>query len=272
MASDPTQLHGRSNAYNIFILTLTIFSLVIMVALFLPLNQATIELLQVYDNLICAFFLLDFFLTFRAAPSKKDFFFKERGWLDLIGSIPSFEIIVPYKLIGLLRLARLNRARRIARHLGVQRRGELLRDILKNRSKYASFLIGLLAIIVLTSASVLVLQFESAARNALITTGWDAVWYSIVTITTVGYGDYYPITIGGRITGIFIMITGVGIIGALASLMASLLIGESHSTAEEEAVEEERESALEKELTAIRAELSALRQLIEEDAVNGTQK
>ena len=272
MASEPALLHGRSNAYNIFILVLTIFSLVIMVALFLPLNKATIELLQVYDNLICAFFLLDFFLTIKAAPSKKEFFFKERGWLDLLGSIPSFELVVPYKLLGLLRLARLNRARRIARHLGVQRRGELLRDILKNRSKYASFLVGILAIVVLASASVLVLQFESSARNALITTGWDAFWYSIVTITTVGYGDYYPITVGGRITGIFIMITGVGIIGALASLMASLLIGESHSTAEEEASELERQSTVEKELAAIREELAALRQLMEKDAVERAQK
>ncbi len=272
MASEAAKLNGRSNAYNIFILILTLFSLVIMVALFLPLNQATIELLRFYDNLICAFFLFDFFLTWRAATNKKDFFFRQRAWMDLVGALPSLGIVFPYRYFGLLRLLRLNRVNRIYRHLGVQRRGELLRDILKNRSRYASFLIGLLAIIVLSSASVLVLQFESAARNALITTGWDAFWYSIVTITTVGYGDYYPVTVGGRITGMFIMITGVGIIGALASLMASLLIGESHSTAEEEAAEEQRETEVEKELAAIRQELTALRQLMEKDAVKEKQK
>jgi voltage-gated potassium channel len=272
MASEAAKLNGRSNAYNIFILILTLFSLVIMVALFLPLNPATIQLLQFYDNLICAFFLLDFFLLLRAAPEKKNFFFKQRGWMDLVGAIPSLGLIFPYRYLGLLRLARLYRVNRIYRHLGVQRRGELLQDILRNRSKYASFLIGLLAIIVLSSASVLVLQFESSARQSLITTGWDAFWYSIVTLTTVGYGDYYPVTVGGRITGIFIMITGVGIIGALASLMASLLIGESHSTVEEQDAEEERQSDVEKELAAIREELTALRHLIEKDAVESTQK
>jgi voltage-gated potassium channel len=272
MASEAAKLNGRSNAYNIFILILTLFSLAIMVALFLPLDRATVELLQFYDNLICAFFLLDFLLTIRAATDKRGFFFKQHAWMDLVGAMPSLGVFFPYRYIGLLRLLRLNRVNRIYRHLGVQRRGELLRDILKNRSKYASFLIGLLAIIVLSSASVLVLQFESASRNALITTGWDAFWYSIVTITTVGYGDYYPVTTGGRITGIFIMITGVGIIGALASLMASLLIGESHSTAEEEAAEEKRETNIEEELAGIRQELAALRQMMEKDAVQESQK
>lgn len=272
MRSDPATLQGRSNAYNFFILILTLFSLVIMVALFLPLNAATLDLLKFYDNLICTFFLLDFLLLLRRAPSKRDFFIQQRGWMDLLGAIPSFGIVIPFKYIGLVRLARLHRARRIYKHLGIQRRGELLRDILKNRSKYASFLVGLLAIIVLFTASVLVLQFESASRKALITTGWDAFWYSIVTITTVGYGDYYPVTTGGRITGIFIMITGVGIIGALASLMASLLIGESHSTAEEEEAEEERQSDVEKELAAIHQELAALRLLMEKDAARGSSE
>jgi voltage-gated potassium channel len=272
MASEAIRLNGRSNAYNIFILILTLFSLIIMVALFLPLTPATIDLLRFYDNLICAFFLLDFFLILRASPSKRDFFFQQRAWMDFVGAIPSLGFIFPYRYFGLLRLLRLNRANRIFRHLGVQRRGELLRDILKNRSKYASFLIGILAIIVLTSASVLVLQFESASPKALITTGWDAFWYSIVTITTVGYGDYYPVTTGGRITGMFIMVTGVGIIGALASLMASLLIGESHSTAEEEAADEQRESAIEKELAAIREEMTTLRRLMEKDAAEETHK
>jgi voltage-gated potassium channel len=192
--------------------------------------------------------------------------------MDLVGAIPTFGLIFPYRYIGLLRLARLNRANRINRHLGIQRRGELLRDILKNRSKYASFLIGLLAIIVLSTSSVLVLQFESAARNALITTGWDAFWYSIVTITTVGYGDYYPVTVGGRITGMFIMVTGVGVIGALASLMASLLIGESHSTAEEEVADQERQTVIEKELVTIREELAGLRRLIEENKIKDIEK
>jgi voltage-gated potassium channel len=260
----------RSNAYNMFILVMTMVSLVIMVAMFLPLDEATIEMLQAYDVLICFFFLTDFIVTFRAASSKTTYFIKERGWLDLVGSIPTVGIYFKYG--SLLRLARLSRAFRIAKNLGRKSRGDLMRDVLQNRSQYAGFIIILLAIITLAFASILVLQFESASRGANIKTGWDAFWYSIVTITTVGYGDYYPVTFWGRVTAIFIMVAGVGIIGALASLMASLLIGESHATSEVEELDPGHQSAVEKELAAIREELATLRQLMEENRIKETQK
>jgi voltage-gated potassium channel len=245
-------------------------SLVIMVALFLPLDEATIGLLRSYDVLICVFFLIDFIVTFKAASSKTTYFIQERGWLDLIGSIPTVGIYFKYG--SLLRLARLSRAFRIAKNLGHKSRGDLMRDVLQNRSQYAGFIVLLLAIIILAFASILVLQFESTSPDANITTGWDAFWYSIVTITTVWYGDYYPVTFWGRVTAIFIMVAGVGIIGALASLMASLLIGESHATSEDQTGDQGQQTKVENELAAIREELAALRQLMERDTIEETQK
>ena len=88
MAKDAAVKRKQSLAYNIFILALTILSLAIMVLLLLPFSAATITLLQFYDNLICVIFLLDFAITLRATRSKSDFFLHERGWLDLLGSIP----------------------------------------------------------------------------------------------------------------------------------------------------------------------------------------
>ena len=101
----------------------------------------------------------------------------------------------------------------------------MVRDVLENRGQYAAIITAALALIVLATGSVLVLQFESQSPHANIKSGWDALWYSIVTITTVGYGDRYPVTMGGRIAAIFIMLMGVGIIGALASILASVLVG-----------------------------------------------
>ena len=77
---------------------------------------------------------------------------------------------------------------------------------------------------VLSIASILILHQESRSPGANITTGGDALWWGIVTITTVGYGDYYPVTTLGRITAVFVMFAGIGIIGALASILASVLV------------------------------------------------
>jgi voltage-gated potassium channel len=261
MAQETVSPRRHSNAYNIFILVLTMVSLVIMVVMFLPLSDATIGLLQFYDNLICVIFLIDFFLNLRAAPKKSDYFIKERGWLDLLGSIPSLG--VTFKYSGLFRLARLSRLARIMRLLRGQNKEELVKDILENRSQYTAFITILLTIIVLATASVLVLQFESQSPEAKITTGRDAFWYSIVTITTVGYGDYYPVTPGGRLTAMFIMFAGVGIIGVLASILSSILVGSPSGPAEEETPGTALAPTVEEELAIIKNELAAMRQLME---------
>ncbi len=258
------QPRKTSNAYNIFILVLTVLSLAVMVVMLMPISDATFKLLSVYDNLICAIFLIDFFLNLRGATKKSDYFIKERGWLDLLGSIPSLGLLTNVgKLAGLLRLARLSRFARIARLLRGEQKKALVKDILDNRSQYAAFLTILLTILVLTVASVLVLQFESKSPDANITTGGDALWYAIVTITTVGYGDFYPVTAAGRITAMFIMFMGVGIIGALASLLASLLVGSSSSPEEEAAEAAAPLLSVQEELKSVKEELAIVRQMLE---------
>jgi voltage-gated potassium channel len=259
MARATTSPRKHSNAYNIFILVLTVLSLAVMLVMLLPVSEATRELLSFYDTLICIIFLIDFFYNLLTTPKKSDYFIRQRGWLDLLGSIPSLGIT---QYGGLLRLARLSRFARITKLMRGENKKKLVKDVLDNRGQYAAFITVLLALIVLTVASVLVLQFESVSPDAKILTGKDAFWYSMVTITTVGYGDYYPVTSGGRITAMFIMLAGVGIIGALASILASLLVGGS-APAEQEETDIVPPPTTESELTAIKNELAALRLLIE---------
>jgi voltage-gated potassium channel len=247
---------NRSNAYHIFILVLTVYALVIMVALLLPLSQQTFDLLETYDTVICVIFLADFSVAMYRAPSRAHYFFKERGWLDLLGSIPSLGV---FKLSGLFRLARLSRLARIGRILRAQNQSDLIADVVRNRSQYATFITLTLAMLVLSLSSIFVLQFESQSVDANITTGGDALWWAVVTITTVGYGDKYPVTPGGRITAMFVMFTGVGIIGALASILSSLLV---QPPAEDSATVQESTGGpvVTAELLAIRTELAALRE------------
>jgi voltage-gated potassium channel len=214
-------LREHGNSYNIFILVLTIFSLAIMGVLLLPLDDDTRQLLTLYDNVISLIFLADFAFNLAGAKPKRAYFIGQRGWLDLLGSIPSFEFL-PFT--ALFRLARLSRLARIGRLLGGKNRKQLVADVLQNRGQYATFITVLAAGMVLSVASVLVLQFESRDPDANIKTGGDAIWWGIVTLTTVGYGDFFPVTLLGRLTGVSVMLAGVGIIGALASILASLLV------------------------------------------------
>ena len=260
-------LREHGNSYNIFILVLTVYSLALMVLLLLPLDPETRNLVNLYDNAICVIFLIDFTMNLAASRPKRAYFITRRGWLDLLGSIPSFGFLT---FTALFRLARLSRLNRIVKMLRGQAGKDLIVDVLKNRSQYATFITILLAGMVLSVASLLILQEESRSPDANITTGGNAIWWGIVTITTVGYGDFYPVTTLGRITAIFVMFAGIGIIGALASILASLLV--APSTSDEPTPDEASGTGLQtnaittgavaQELAGIRAEIAELRAVL----------
>lgn len=269
MAFQSNTTSQHSNAYYMFILLLTFFSLILMVLLFLPLDKETLVLLQFYDILICTIFLVDFFINLKTASRKSDYFIRERGWLDLVGSIPTLGVIFRYS--GLTRLARLSQVERILRQQREQGKEGMVEDVIRHRHRYVGYITILLTIIVLTTASALVLQFESHAPKASISTGWEAFWFSIVTITTVGYGDYSPVTFLGQITAMFIMFSGIGIIAVLASLLSRMLIGSDYGSELPEAPVTATATRVEIELATIKDEMAALRQLVEKISTEGDE-
>lgn len=246
---------GFSNAYELFIFLLTVLSLITMVGLLLPLAPQTHQLLQVYDLIICVVFLFDFALRVKRARTFGTYFIHERGWLDLLGSIPNLGLT---RYAALFRLARISRILRVISMVRSNESGELVKDVLDNRSKYAAFITLVAAMTVITIASVLMVQTESRVADSNITNGGDALWWGVVTITTVGYGDQYPVTTLGRVIGVFVMFAGVGIIGALASILSSLLI----PTPDEDEDPASQMDGLKSELAAVRGELAAIRELL----------
>lgn len=249
----------RSNAYAFFLLVLTIGSLAVMVTLLLPVSEATRDLLLNYDTAICFFFMGDFLWRLKTAQDRRHYFITERGWLDLLGSTPTFGF---FRFVALFRLARISRLVRTARTLRRQNNDALIRDFVVHRAEYAGFVTVLLALVILMTASVIVLNAESRYEAANIKTGWDAFWWAMVTITTVGYGDRFPVSVAGRIAAMFVMVAGIGIIGVLASLLSSLLMGQPPSEEELEAEGAEL-TAVREELTGLRAEIASLREIVE---------
>ena len=89
-----------------------------------------------------------------------------------------------------------------------------------------------MGILVLEFGSLQILYLEQDAPGANITSASDALWYTIVTISTVGYGDQYPVTNPGRVMGSFIIVLGVGIFGTFTGYLANLFLAPRSRDAE----------------------------------------
>jgi voltage-gated potassium channel len=182
------------------------------------------------DALLTPIFLVDFVLRMAAAKSKWRYFFLQFGWADLLGSLwlPGFDS---------LRIFRLYRVITIVRQMPRPGGGRFWGTF---RASLANSVLGamtLLAILVLEIGGIAVLFFERSDASANITTPGDALWWGIVTIATVGYGDRYPITPGGRMVGTIEIITGVAVFSTISGYLANAFVSSRHKEGEQPALE-----------------------------------
>ena len=119
-----------------------------------------------------------------------------------------------------------------------------------------------LAIVVLAvvTCGVLGYHFEAKAKGANITDAGDGVWWALTTITTVGYGDKYPITWPGRFVAIALMIVGIAFTGIISAALVSVFLRKTEFEVDEEDrhFEERVQRAVQVELAPIKAQLQAL--------------
>lgn len=242
----------HSTSYDLFILVLTIFALLVAAGLLLPLRPSVEAILLWVDFILCMLFVFDFLLSLGRASDRMEYFFRRGGWLDLLGSIPA---VPGLSWTVLFRLARLNRLVRISRRLRGEERGEVIANARANPASAALLTTITLAFLLTTVASLLILRFERGAPGANITTGAIAFWLAIVTMTTVGYGDFVPVTHSGRILAVGLMTFGIGIFAVLTSFAASnlmILRGDQDDVV----------ALVREENAVIRAELAELKSLI----------
>ncbi len=207
----------KNTGYEIFIAILSVLSIVNLVLLY-AIEDANLDtVLAAMNALISVIFLGDFAYRLFTAESKSNYFVRQFGWADLLASLPvaQVKILRVFRLVRVFRLLRAHGARRI------------VRSLLENRAGSALLSLLLMGILVLEVGSLEMLNIEQYAPDANITTGSDALWYVIVTISTVGYGDRYPVTNGGRFFGAVIIIIGVGIFGTFTGYLANLFLAPS---------------------------------------------
>lgn len=215
MDSDTSIQKQRSVIYAGFIGILTILALsnIVLIYFVIPPDSRYYEISLAADYLFSLIFMVDFFITLINAQKKSAYL--KWGWLDLIGAFPS---------IPILRIARLRRLADISTYLRSQRYQGVIAEIRRERARSTLLITLLFAIIFLFSTSMLIMRVERNYPGANIISSEDALWWAFVTLTTIGYGDLYPVTFWGRLLAVLLMSIGVGLFGIFTSFMASLFI------------------------------------------------
>lgn len=225
-------------------LIMLVLSVYVVIALLIrelvPMYEQNRQLLDQIDTGICFYFLYDFFLRLYQADDKWKFL--QWGWIDLLASIPAFDWFRLGQLVRVIRILRMVRSFRSIR--------DFLHYLFRDRAN------GTLAVVLLSSVLLMIfgaiaILYAERVPDANIKTPSDALWWAFVTITTVGYGDRFPVTNFGRLIAAVLMIAGVGLFGTFTGYVANFF------------VEDEQEQT-DSDVQTLIGEVRQLRQKIEE--------
>jgi voltage-gated potassium channel Kch len=206
----------KGTVYELFILLLSVLSIVnaigVGLAQLVGARGPAGEVVLTVDAIIAPIFLADFLYRLKTADSRRDYFLHRFGWADLLGTLP------------VLRILRIVRVVRVVRSFRHQPPGRLVGELSAARA-LATFLVTLFLVIVVTEvAGATIYYAESGAAGSNIASASDAIWWALVTITTVGYGDRFPVTDQGRVIGGFLLFAGIGLFSVLTGFIANVFL------------------------------------------------
>jgi voltage-gated potassium channel len=203
---------------------LIIASIVIFSLETLPnLNDRTVMVLSILESVCITVFAIEYLLRLFVAKRKLKFVFSLWGMIDLLAILPFF--LFAYGITLNLIILRAFRLLRLVRILKLGRYSKSLsRMVLAMKIAKEDLLLALAAtLIMLLVASFGIYQFENPVQPEKFSSVFESLWWALATLTTVGYGDIYPITLGGRIFTGFILMIGLGIVALPAGIIASSL-------------------------------------------------
>lgn len=164
---------------------------------------------------MCFFFFIDFWMRLQEADDKLRFM--RWGWIDLLASVPA----------GGMQAAKLFRAFQVLRVLRAIKSLRLIwRILFRNRAEGIVASAATATMLLVAFAVLTMLLVEAPHPESSINTPEEALWWAFVTVTTVGYGDFYPVTTLGRIVAVLLMVSGVGLFGSFAAYIGSLFVAD----------------------------------------------
>ncbi len=200
--------------YEVFVAGFLVIQLINSALLILPLRDEQRQIIFGFWIGISVFLFIDAGIRTIRAHLHRQPMFSHLRWMLWVGAAP-----VPFFTI--IRLVFLSLHIRRFRHGDY---AEIGRFIVMRHAQSTLLLIILLATIFFEFGSFLILSAEQLSPDANIKTSQDAIWWSLVTISTVGYGDKYPTTTWGRFIGSILIVTGVAVFTSVTSIMARWFI------------------------------------------------
>jgi voltage-gated potassium channel len=215
---------NRNQTTEIVIGILAIISIVLVaVESLVSVSRGVLIGIYIADLIICIVFAWDFIHRLRTSEDRGRFI--RRNGFEILAMIPALAIFALGAIPAISSALRSLRLIRVVRVIIMLAR---MRRVMSTGGRFLqhSHLIAMLAItlIIIFIGSFTVLVLERDTEGAEINNFSDAVWWSISTVTTVGYGDIVPNTISGRIMGMVLMIVGIGVMAAFISEVSAVLV------------------------------------------------
>lgn len=207
--------------FDYFIQSLIVLSLISFTIETLPnLSDEIVLWLNIFEIFTIAVFSIEYLLRVIVADNKLKFIFSFYGLIDLLAILPFYvSRTIDLRSIRIFRLFRLVRAMKLVRYSRALQRLKSAFGMIKE--ELIVFLIATICLLYVSSVGIY--YFENPAQPDKFNSVFHSMWWSVATLTTVGYGDVYPITVGGKIFTFFILILGLGIIAVPTGLIASAL-------------------------------------------------
>lgn len=176
--------------------------------------------LDLFDGFAVVVFTIEYLVRLAASRPRRAYARSFFGVIDLLSILPFYiGLGVDLRNLRVLRLLRLFRILKLARYSKAMRRFH--RAFVITKEEIVLFLMT--TFILLYIAGMGIYHFENAAQPDRYRSMFDGLWWAVATLTTVGYGDVYPITVGGKIFTFVILILGLGIIAVPTGMVASAL-------------------------------------------------
>ncbi|QDU90711.1 Cyclic nucleotide-gated potassium channel [Pirellulimonas nuda] len=219
VVDDPTTRIGF--AFAITIQLLIIASLVTFAVDTLPdLPPRTRDYLELFEVVTVGVFSLEYLLRIFASPGPIRFICSFFGLMDLLAILPFYlTASLDLRAARSFRLLRLFRIFKLARYSAAVRRFH--RAFLIAKEELVLFL--MVALILLYLSAVGIYYCENEAQPEKFCSVFHSLWWSVATLTTVGYGDIYPVTVAGKAFTFLVLLVGLGVVSVPAGLVASAL-------------------------------------------------